>query len=135
MWALVTTAFGLLHHIDHVLRMNHSGWPFLAEVNTFTYSLMVYPLIALVLWARGWRRLRAALAFLLFLFPTVSHVLIETPAMQYRTWTVQPDVNMLGASSRVLGAAAVLITVLLSASAFMTFLAFQRDVRRKEDDT
>lgn len=31
--ALVTTGIGVLHHADHVLRVNHSGWPFRPEVN------------------------------------------------------------------------------------------------------
>ena len=127
-WALVTTAFGVLHHIDHVLRVNHSGWPFIADVNTFTYSLIVYPLIAVLLLARERKRLRATLAFLLFLFPTLSHVFIETPAMQYRTWSSQPNVNMLAKSSPALGVTAVLITILLSAAAFMTFLAFRNEL-------
>ena len=130
-WALVTTAFGLLHHLDHVLRVNHSGWPFLADINTFTYSLAVYPLIALVLLARGWKRFRTTLAFLLFLFPTLSHILIETPVTQYRTWAHKPNVNMLGVSSPALGAAAVLITVLLSIAALMTFITFRREMRQK----
>ena len=35
------------HHIDHVIRGNHVGWPLTAEVNAFTYSLGIYPLILL----------------------------------------------------------------------------------------
>src|SRR5919107_5371238 len=35
------------HHIDHVSRGNNVGWPVTAEVNAFTYSLGVYPLILL----------------------------------------------------------------------------------------
>ena len=35
------------HHIDHVIRGNNVGWPVTAEVNAFTYSLGVYPLILL----------------------------------------------------------------------------------------
>jgi hypothetical protein len=130
MWALGTTALGVLHHADHVLRVNHSGWPFLGEVTPFTYSLAVYPLIALLLWARGWRRFRAGLAGLLFLFPTVSHVTLETPITQYQTWAYRPEVNMLGVRSPAMGTAAVTITLLLSAAAFMTFLAFLREALR-----
>ncbi|MGA7622005.1 MAG: hypothetical protein WB630_02945 [Candidatus Acidiferrales bacterium] len=29
---------GICHHIDHVLRYDHSGWPFRPEVTPFTYS-------------------------------------------------------------------------------------------------
>jgi hypothetical protein len=31
----------VLHHVDHVLRFDHSGWPFKAEVTPFTFSLLV----------------------------------------------------------------------------------------------
>jgi hypothetical protein len=38
------------HHIDHVIRGNQVGWPLTAEVNAFTYSLGIYPLIILGLY-------------------------------------------------------------------------------------
>ncbi len=38
------------HHIDHVIRGNHVGWPLTAELNAFTYSLGIYPLILLGLY-------------------------------------------------------------------------------------
>ena len=130
-WALVATGIGLIHHVDHVLRFDHSGWPFLGSVNAFTYSLIIYPLIAILLLARGRRRLRLALSFLLFLLPTLAHIFIETPFMQYRTWSSRPDVNLLGVSSPVLGAVAVVITVLLSTVALLMFLAFLRRARER----
>ena len=133
-WALVATGIGFIHHADHVLRFDHSGWPFLPEVNAFTYSLLVYPLIAILLLIRGRRRFRAALAFVLFLFPTLAHIFIETPFMQYRTWSSRPDVNLLGVSSPVLGAVAVVITVSLSAAALVVFLAFLRRAREQSSE-
>ena len=42
--ALVTT-FGFLHHVDHVVRGNHSGWPFQEAVTPFTFSLLIYALL------------------------------------------------------------------------------------------
>lgn len=39
------TLLSLGHHLDHLLR-GATGWPFAAEVNPFTYSLVVYPAIA-----------------------------------------------------------------------------------------
>jgi hypothetical protein len=33
------------HHVDHVIRGNNVGWPIDPEVNAFTYSLAIYPLI------------------------------------------------------------------------------------------
>lgn len=59
-WILLTLAsvfmFGSLHHVDHLVRGNHVGWPAVAEVNPFTYSLMAYPLLAvgLAVMTRGW---------------------------------------------------------------------------------
>jgi hypothetical protein len=31
----------VLHHVDHVPRLDHSGWPFKAEVAPFRFSLLV----------------------------------------------------------------------------------------------
>jgi len=48
-WLLVAagsvTIFGFLHHVDHVVRGNHSGWPFIEEVTPFTFSLLIYALL------------------------------------------------------------------------------------------
>ena len=51
----VVTLFGIGHHIDHIIRGNHVGWPLISEVTPFTYSLGIYPVLAvgLFLWARG----------------------------------------------------------------------------------
>lgn len=54
-FAGAAVVFGLLHHTDHVIRGNHSGWPFQAEVTPFTFSLLIYALIlpGIYLTARG----------------------------------------------------------------------------------
>ena len=58
-WLLIfassATVFSVFHHIDHVTRGNHSGWPFQAEVTPFTFSLLIYALIlpGIYLTARG----------------------------------------------------------------------------------
>ena len=39
------TLFGILHHVDHVVRGNHSGWPFQDTVTPFTFSLLIYALL------------------------------------------------------------------------------------------
>lgn len=43
--AAFAVVFGIMHHADHVIRGNHSGWPFQEEVTPFTFSLLIYPLI------------------------------------------------------------------------------------------
>ena len=52
LYALIFLAMflSLGHHIDHIILGNHVGWPLTAEVNAFTYSLGVYPLIILALY-------------------------------------------------------------------------------------
>ena len=58
-WLLVlagcTTVFGSMHHVDHVVRGNHSGWPFEQTITPFTFSLLIYALLlpGLYLTARG----------------------------------------------------------------------------------
>jgi hypothetical protein len=39
-------AMSLGHHLDHLIRGNAVGWPLTEEVNAFTASLVVYPIIA-----------------------------------------------------------------------------------------
>ncbi|HKQ30659.1 MAG TPA: hypothetical protein VJS66_05180 [Burkholderiales bacterium] len=46
---VMATVFGVGHHLDHVLRGNHVGWPITAQTTPFTYSLGFYPFVLL-----GW---------------------------------------------------------------------------------
>lgn len=46
---LIPTLLGVAHHIDHLVRGNHVGWPVTPEVNAFTVSLAIYPLLAISL--------------------------------------------------------------------------------------
>jgi hypothetical protein len=66
------TVFGVLHHTDHVVRGNHSGWPFVEEVTPFTFSLLVYALLLPGIFmnlrgrvAAGWWLFTAAVALAL----------------------------------------------------------------------
>ncbi len=62
-WLLVTAAgvtiFAILHHVDHVIRGNHSGWPFQEAVTPFTFSLLIYALLLPGLYAGSKGRLMA----------------------------------------------------------------------------
>lgn len=42
---LVAGGMSLGHHLDHVVRGNHVGWPVSGEVNAFTASLAIYPIV------------------------------------------------------------------------------------------
>ena len=46
----VSTLLGLAHHVDHIVRGNHVGWPITGHVTPFTYSLAIYPLVAVGLY-------------------------------------------------------------------------------------
>jgi hypothetical protein len=41
----LAAAMSLGHHLDHLIRGNAVGWPVTEEVNAFTISLVVYPII------------------------------------------------------------------------------------------
>jgi hypothetical protein len=42
----LAAVMALGHHVDHIIRGNNVGWPVSSQVNAFTYSLAVYPVIA-----------------------------------------------------------------------------------------
>ena len=67
---ILVAVFGVGHHIDHVIRGKHIGWPLVAEVTPFTSSLGSYPLVALWLYASpmaGYVALSWLIRFLLLL--------------------------------------------------------------------
>jgi hypothetical protein len=120
---LAALVVGLVHHIDHVLRFDHSGWPFRSEVNPFTFSLLAYPigLFALfgparLFWVR-WFVLLVGTGFTLW-----AHTAIETPDMQFAMWAHnhslepnQPDAhNLLDLQSRPLGVLSVGVSMTLN---------------------
>ncbi len=46
----LATLMSVGHHVDHIIRGNHVGWPLTAHPTPFTYSLGIYPLILLGLY-------------------------------------------------------------------------------------
>ena len=80
-WLLVAatgvTIFGIFHHVDHVVRGNHSGWPFQEAVTPFTFSLLIYTLLLPGLYLTWWGRLMAGYwlftASVLFMVVTLAH--------------------------------------------------------------
>jgi hypothetical protein len=59
LFVLVPTLLGAAHHVDHIIRGNHVGWPITPEINAFTYSLAIYPLLAISLYLTLTRRVEA----------------------------------------------------------------------------
>ena len=130
---------GVCHHIDHVLRYDHSGWPFRPEVTPFTYSLLVYPIFLVAALSRRHPLLRITATALLFGFTTFAHFYFETPFDQYRTWAEGSPVplhgiqhTLLNTESRTAGILAATITVLLSLFLGLALWQFILEWRRDE---
>jgi hypothetical protein len=120
-WLKVSIMLGLLHHFDHVLRANHSGYPFTTEFSPFTWSLLVYPILFSAFWVKApWYRVGAVTT--VFLFTQLAHIFIETPAEQYLPW-IEGE-NLLHLSSPVMGVYAVMLSLMLSATLITTLIVF-----------
>ena len=138
-WILLgVVALAFLHHVDHVLRADNSGWPFTPDVTPFTISLLVYPIFALdflLLRDRPW--VRVGLVAILFVALQVTHAIVEPPADQYGTWANgtsavphalgQP--NLLETASPVLGALSVAVSSLLSLAVLAALVLLAREAR------
>ena len=120
----VPALLGAAHHVDHVVRGNHVGWPLTPEVNAFTLSLTVYPLIAvgLVLTVTGRAGLRYWFGFL-----TATSVLLAS--VHLGPWAIEPPVDVIAPySDPVLGYGAfgvllALIAAVAIGAAYTAFLA------------
>jgi hypothetical protein len=135
------TAIGVLHHADHVLRADHSGWPFTPQLTPFTPSLLAYAFLYGAYRFRARPRVSAALVAVLLVLVLLAHVFIETPYQQYDVWATgvshlphamgQP--NLLHVTSPALGVAAAALSVLLSVALLATTVSFWADARRTGD--
>ncbi len=118
----LTIGVGLLHHIDHVLRVDHSGWPFRPDVNPFTFSLLAYPILFAPFGPR--RLFWVRWGFLLFgvAFTLLAHTALETPGMQHAMWAHNHSSdphdkgshNLLRLQSSAMGEAAVALSMVLN---------------------
>ena len=133
---VLTIGAGLLHHVDHVLRVDHSGWPFRPDVNPFTFSLLAYPILLFALFGpRRWFWVRWGLLLVGAAFTLFAHTALETPEMQYTMWahdhSSDPrDVgshNLLGLQSSAVGAAAVVLSMTLNVLLIASCLAMLWD--------
>jgi hypothetical protein len=132
---LLAAGLGLLHHTDHVLRFDHSGWPFRPEVSPFTYSLLVYPLLLTVFVLRSYPWIRVTLMVLVFTGLQMAHIFFEPPSHQYGTWArghgqtpsgAQPP-NLLEIASPLLGVLSAGLSILLSLITLATIVSLVRD--------
>jgi hypothetical protein len=135
---LATLVLGVIHHTDHVLRVDHSGWPFLPNVTPFTFSLLVYPLLVPVLLWRTPAWYRVGATALVFLAVQAAHTFLEPPTVQYGTWargySVEPwargTPNLLGLRSPALGVLSATVAVSLGLALLGAAIAFAVAARR-----
>jgi hypothetical protein len=117
----VPTLLGMAHHVDHIVRGNHVGWPLTAHVNPFTYSLAIYPLIALGLYLTATDRAGAGYWTGLFTF---SALLLGF--LHLSPWAVEPPGDViLPYASPVVGslAFAVLLALIVSVAGGAVYAA------------
>ena len=126
-WLLIgagcTTIFGILHHVDHVVRGNHSGWPFEEAVTPFTFSLLIYALLpGLYLTAKG----RLMAGYWLFTAVLGLTLLVWVRLVPTRVYEA-PIRDIYGVyDSPVVGFLAVAdLTVLIASAAVLAGVAFQ----------
>lgn len=91
LFVLLPTVLGAAHHIDHVIRGNHVGWPLTPEVNPFTYSLAIYPLLAISLFLTLTERVEARYwaGFFAFSAGMLAYFHISP-------WAVEPPRDVMG---------------------------------------
>jgi hypothetical protein len=133
---LLALALAVLHHADHVLRVDHSGWPFRPDATPFTVSLLAYPVILFALFGAlrlfWWRWLMLALGTA---FTILAHIDLETPAMQFVMWaqnrSLDPQAagmhNLPNVQSPAMGALAVAIGMALNVTAVLATIGMLRD--------
>jgi len=136
---------GILHHADHVVRADHAGWPFRPEVTIFTFTLVIYPLLALAyaMGSRPW--VRAGIVSTIAFFTLFAHTLIEPPGQIYGTWahnlstdallySVDPEHqhNLLNDKYPVLGIGATVLSIVLTALLIGTSIITIRDALRSK---
>jgi hypothetical protein len=143
---VIIVPLGILHHIDHVLRADHAGWPFRPEVTAFTFTLLIYPLLALA-WSMGAKPwLRAGIMGIIALFVLGAHTLIEPPQQIYGTWANNRSTdavlytvdlehvhNLLNIESPLLGIIAALLSIALTAVIIIAFIVAVRDALRSDN--
>lgn len=128
----LATLLGLAHHVDHVIRGNHVGWPITPDINPFTYSLAIYPLVVLgfvlSLTGRGGARYWTAVMTLgagILVFSHLSPWAVESPSD-----VILPYADPLWGYVAFVVLLPLIGVVLLGAG--YSFVLWRRDVRRRD---
>lgn len=135
---------GNLHFIDHVLRVDHSGWPFTDNVSPLTFVIPAVYLLFAIIWfnrSRPWLRVLASCLLLVVALPTHT-IIIEPPQQIFGMWAHNhsapallypgnPDVsNALDIQSPLLGVISVTIALSLVMLSLAMVVVFTRESRR-----
>ncbi len=121
--AIAATLLGLAHHVDHVIRGNHVGWPITGDINPFTFSLAFYPVVLLGLYLPA--RNRAGACF--WALVTGVGVAFVGPT-HFGPWAVEPPGDILSvyrspaAGWVALGLLLLFLTTLASTSLYGIYL-------------
>jgi len=111
-FVVIPAVLGIAHHVDHIVRGNHVGWPITAEVNAFTYSLAIYPLLGISLYLTLTRRVDARYWAGFFAFSAAMLAYFHVSP-----WAVEPPEDvMVPYESPLLGYVAFAIVLALIAS-------------------
>lgn len=95
----VAAAFSAGHHLDHIIRGNHVGWPITGDVNVFTYSLAIYPLLL-----GGWLLYRADKVGPRFWLLLSGGGSLFVAAIHFGPWAIEPPADIIELyQPRVLG--------------------------------
>src|SRR4029453_765890 len=141
-WMLLgVVALAFLHHLDHVLRADNSGWPFTPDLTPFTIRLLVYPIFVLdfvLLRNRPW--VRVGLVAVLFVALQVTHAVVEPPGDQYGAWAKGTSAvphalglpNLLHTASPVLGALSVPVPSWLSLAVLAALVLLAREAHANQ---
>ena len=88
-WLLIAAStgvtFSILHHIDHIIRGNHVGWPVTDELTPFTYSLVIYFFVFPGLWLTAKGKVGAGY----WLVVAIAGILTAGP-IHLGPWAVEP---------------------------------------------
>jgi hypothetical protein len=108
----IPTLLGMAHHVDHVIRGNHVGWPVAPTVNSFTYSLAIYPIIGIGLYLTATDRVGVR-----YWVGTASLGAVMMWVFHLSPWAVEPPSDVILPYANPLAgyvAFAVLIALVLS---------------------
>ncbi len=129
----------MLYLVDHVLRADHSGWPFVSGVAPFTFFAVVFPPVALFAHFDHPRPcLRFGLVAFLLVGVLFSHALLETPGDQYGVWAANASTEpyavggpeLLNGESSVLGLLAATEATILNLFLLAAVVSLFVDARR-----